>query len=65
MKKAFLLLFSSTLIWASDSAPRMVVHMLNYIAKDYSGAVGPDGKVLSEFEYQEQKEFVQRIVDSS
>lgn len=38
---------------------RLVVHLLDYLAKDYSGAVGEDGKVLSDSEYAEQVEFAQ------
>lgn len=43
---------------ASDSAnaARMVVHLLDYLAKDYGGAV-QGGKVLNEAEYAEQVEF--------
>ena len=33
---------------------RFTVHLLDYIAQDYPGAVA-DGKILSDSEYQEQK----------
>ena len=53
----FIFLFS-TLAAAQDSkpSPELVVHLLDYLAKDYGGAV-QDGKVVSEFEYKEQVEF--------
>lgn len=38
---------------------RLVVHLLDYLAKDYTGAVGEDGQILSESEYAEQVEFAQ------
>jgi high-affinity iron transporter len=40
-------------------AARMVVHLLDYLAKDYAGAVGADGNVLSESEFAEQQEFAE------
>jgi len=36
---------------------RQVAGVLDYIAGDYRGAVGPDGKVLDESEYTEQRSF--------
>lgn len=36
---------------------RLTVHLLDYLAKDYVGAVGEDGAILSESEYAEQVEF--------
>lgn len=36
--------------------PSIVVHLLDYLAKDYGGAV-QNGKVVNESEYAEQKEF--------
>lgn len=65
MKK---LLFISMLCWlsfAGTEPAQLVVHLLNYIASDYSGAVSSSGTVVSEFEYQEQMEFVQRLVEES
>ena len=38
------------------SEPRLVVHLLSYLAKDYGGAV-VGGKVVSADEYKEQQEF--------
>jgi high-affinity iron transporter len=36
---------------------RLIIHLTDYLANDYSGAVSEDGKVLSEVEYAEQVEF--------
>jgi high-affinity iron transporter len=44
--------------------PSIVVHLLDYLAKDYSGAV-QDGKVISESEYSEQKEFAAIVQKSA
>lgn len=40
----------------SKPSPELVIHLLDYLAKDYGGAV-QNGKVVSEFEYKEQIEF--------
>lgn len=40
-------------------SPRFLVHLLDYLAKDYSGAVSKDHKVLSKSEYAEQLEFAE------
>lgn len=41
---------------AFKASPEIVVHLLDYLAKDYGGAV-QNGKVVSESEYAEQVEF--------
>lgn len=41
----------------SKPSPEIVVHLLDYLAKDYGGAV-QSGKVVSDSEYAEQVEFV-------
>jgi high-affinity iron transporter len=46
------------------SSPRLVVHLLDYLAKDYSGAV-ENGKVVSKGEYQEQVEFAESALKMS
>lgn len=53
-----LLGFATSVAWAAspDSSARFLVHLLDYLAKDYGGAVA-DGKVISKGEYQEQVEF--------
>lgn len=43
-------------------SPRFLVHILDYLAKDYAGAVSPDGEVLSKSEYKEQVEFIESAV---
>src|SRR3989344_6252143 len=60
--KRFLLLL--TLLFASfahplkaeNNSPELVVHLLDYLAKDYAGAV-QGVKVISQGEYDEQVEF--------
>src|SRR5262249_32615451 len=46
---------------AATSNAHFTIHLLNYLAKDYAGAV-QDGKVISPEEYNEQIEFADRIV---
>ena len=41
---------------SSADSPRLLVHLLDYLAKDYGGAVH-DGQVINEMEYREQEEF--------
>jgi high-affinity iron transporter len=53
--------FLSSFLYADD-APRLVVHLLDYLAKDYAGAVSENGQILSESEYAEQREFAELIV---
>ncbi len=45
-------------------APRMLVHLLSYIRADYGGAV-VNGKVMSEVEYKEQREFLKHATELS
>jgi len=57
-----LLLLLANAPMAADSeeslhSARTLVHLLDYLAQDYAGAVS-DGKVISVSEYAEQKEFV-------
>jgi high-affinity iron transporter len=42
------------------NSPDLVVHLLDYLAKDYGGAV-QNGKVISKTEYAEQLEFSETI----
>lgn len=44
--------------------PAMVVHLLDYLAKDYGGAV-QNGKVISQSEYSEQMEFAETVASSA
>lgn len=53
---------------ASDDpqhSPRFLVHILDYLAKDYAGAVSPEGKILSKSEFSEQVEFVESAVNAN
>ena len=57
------LFISSQNIYAQEAQQedaRMIVHLLDYIAVDYGGAV-QDGKVKSQAEYQEMKEFAKTV----
>lgn len=65
----FSLLFSclgffstSTYGQKNDKAAETVVHLLNYLSMDYSGAV-QNGQILDEMEYKEQQEFSRRALD--
>ena len=49
----------------SASSPRLLVHLLDYLGKDYAGAVSPQGQVLSESEFKEQKEFARSALSLS
>lgn len=50
---------------SNEKSPRFAIHLLDYLAHDYAGAVGPGGKVISESEFSEQKEFVHKIFELS
>lgn len=66
--KAFLSILSVLVCFATANAetqnPSIVVHLLDYLAKDYGGAV-QRGKVVSESEYAEQKEFSEIVLKSA
>jgi high-affinity iron transporter len=51
-----LILISPLRASETASSPAFVVHLLDYLAQDYRGAVS-GGKVISASEYQEQVEF--------
>ncbi len=50
---------------AEEMSPRILVHLLDYVALDYGGAVGEGGKVLSDLEYTEMKEFAGTIAEGA
>jgi high-affinity iron transporter len=60
----YLVLFVSLVSWGAESkeVPRSLIHLLNYIAADYSGAV-KNGAVISVSEYNEQTEFSRTVVE--
>lgn len=73
MKQFLLLMVSFTLFYsfnfkkalaAEIKNPAIVVHLLDYLAKDYGGAV-KNGKVISQSEYQEQVEFSEIVEKTS
>ena len=72
MKKSLLILFVTILFpilsfgEASQQAgsPELVVHLLDYLAKDYGGAV-QNGAVISKSEYAEQVEFAAIVKKNS
>ena len=43
---------------------RSLIHLLNYVGSDYGGAV-QNGKIVNSFEYAEQKEFTQTMIELS
>ena len=60
MKILIILLAATAFGSSSDQDPRLLVHILDYIAADYPGAV-EKGKVVSKEEYDEQKEFAAHV----
>ena len=58
----FLISLTAFGVDAPEQSPRLMVHLLDYIGLDYSGAV-KDGKILAESEYKEQLEFAQTRLD--
>lgn len=48
----------------SKATPEIVVHLLDYLAKDYGGAV-QNGKVISKGEYAEQLEFADIVLKNT
>jgi high-affinity iron transporter len=72
MKTVFTLLVALSFLPTARSevvdqtkTPRFLVHLLDYLAKDYGGAVGENHKVLIESEYKEQSEFIESAVKTN
>lgn len=64
MKAILLFLFTFTPIYAADGleqSPRYFMHILDYIAVDYAGAV-ENGKIINDGEYKEQLEFADTVI---
>lgn len=63
---SFLLLVSVHSVYAvsEEQSPRFLVHLLDYLAKDYGGAVA-NGKVISKTEYAEQIEFSETTIKTN
>ena len=51
---SLIFLFQISIVYADA---RLIIHLPDYLANDYAGAVSDDGKVLSDIEYAEQVEF--------
>lgn len=62
MKALLALMLIALPAFAAESSPRLLAHLLGYIAADYPGAV-ENGKVVSEMEYGEMKEFSKNAVE--
>ena len=52
----FLISFSWGIL-AQENNPRMLIHIMDYLAQDYAGAVS-QGKIINSTEYQEQTELL-------
>lgn len=66
MLKTLVIVFSLFFIVSAKTEtmkPSIVVHLLDYLANDYAGAV-KNGKVINESEYAEQKEFAEIVQKS-
>lgn len=61
---ALIFTFSFPSLAQEKSSPELVIHLLDYLAKDYGGAV-QNGKVVSESEYKEQIEFVEIVASNA
>lgn len=48
----------------AEVTPLQIVQLLDYLGRDYGAAV-QDGKVISDFEYNEQLEFAQTVADGA
>lgn len=61
-KSTFLLLLflTSTFILKANSDPRLIIHLLDYVATDYGRAV-ENGQIVNEFEYAEMQEFSAQV----
>lgn len=58
------ILFGTSTLLAQEKSPELVIHLLDYLAKDYGGAV-QNGKVISPTEYAEQVEFIDIVVKNA
>lgn len=59
-----MLMSFSALAQDNERSPRFLVHLLDYLAKDYGGAV-QSGRVISSSEYQEQVEFSESAMETN
>lgn len=63
MIRILLFLIVGATAWSASSPHALTIHLLNYIASDYAGAVNTKQAIIDNFEYQEQLEFTQKVVD--
>lgn len=67
MKHLFILFLAISITGSAFAAdtpnPSLTVHLLDYLAKDYAGAV-QNNKVVSQFEYDEQVEFAKLVSEN-
>ena len=56
-----LLLFLNVSAFANTNENQLAVHLLSYLAQDYSEAVR-NGKIISKEEYQEQVDFSKEVL---
>ena len=59
LKTLFAFTFVLFQISYAQADARLIIHLNDYLANDYAGAVSEDGKILSDGEYAEQVEFSQ------
>src|SRR3990167_4267875 len=61
----FFFLISISLGYAEpqEHSPRFLVHLLDYLAQDYGAAVS-NGKVINQYEYEEQIEFIDAALET-
>src|SRR5947209_1066439 len=48
---------------ARQPSPRLLIHLLEYLSSDYSGAISDQGKVINAGEYREQEEFAGNVLE--
>jgi high-affinity iron transporter len=54
----------SSVCFSTEQSPRALVHILDYLAQDYAGAV-TQGKISSKSEFHEQEEFARRAIETN
>lgn len=65
MKKLLFFFFLSLPVLAQENPAQLLVHLLNYVSSDYSGAVDDNGQIRDAFEYEEQVDFSDKILEQS
>ncbi len=67
MKPLALLLLAlfANFVSAEEMSPRLIIHLLDYVALDYGGAVTPDGKIIAKTEFDEMNDFAKTIAEGA